>query len=343
MSSSTNKVSKDLIDLEPTTVLEFYKLYYDTINEPDSFFPFHPCSNGIEKGIVFNSLMHIPIAVEVEDFETNIFNRINRPKIRISNSNYVMSSLLRKKNDFKFAKLERTKIFLKYIDDENFEGSTNPYGISDVNAIISRDTYVISQKIQENINLVEFELTTPFDLENFTIPGRLVLGRYCYWQYRGIGCNYFGPVVCQDNDNQFTHIPTGNFNFQTTDNIWTYNKQYYPGDVVYLETEKDPFRTWYVCQKAHRASEYDIPSLDGSPWQSDGCSKLISACRKRFVDRTINYSGISGVTANIKTSIDNAVPPTLTANTQTQAAYLPFGGFPATDKYSYGSSFRNKK
>lgn len=332
-----------MIDLESTAVLEFYKLYYDTVNEPDSFFPFHPCSNGIEKGIIFNKLMHIPVAVEVEDFETNILNRINRPRIRISNTNYVISSLLRKKNDFKFAKLERTKIFIKYIDDENFEGGINPFGTPDVNATISRDTYNISQKTQENINLVEFELTSPFDLENFTLPGRLILGRYCYWQYRGVGCNYFGPPVCQDDDNQFTYIPTGNFNFQTTDNIWTYGKQYNAGDIVYLNTDKDPFRTWYVCQKAHRASEYDIPSLDGSPWQTDGCSKIISACRKRFAQTGIAYSGISGSTPNTIYSVKNPVLATLTANIQTQSAYLPFGGFPATDKFSYGASYRSRK
>lgn len=342
MSLSTDKVSKDLVDLEPTAVLEFYKLYYDTINEPDSFFPFHPCSNGIEKGINFNGLYHVPVAVEVEDFESNILNRINRPKIRISNVNYIISSLLRRKNDFKFAKLERTKVFVKYIDDSNFEGGVNPFGTPDPNATIAKDTYNVSQKTQENPSLVEFELTAPFDLENFTIPGRLVLGRYCYWQYRGLGCNYFGPLVCQDNDEQFTNIPTGNFNFQTTDNIWTYGKSYKPGDIVYLETDKDPFKTWYVCQRDHTASEYDIPSLDGSPWQSDGCSKIISACRKRFVNTGIYYTGTSG---GLQTGVlaFNIVPSTLTANVNTQATYLPFGGFPATDKYSYGASFRNRK
>jgi hypothetical protein len=63
-----NKVSKDLLDLEPTAVLEFYKIYYDTVNEPDSFFPFHPCSNGLQGKIVLNNIGYVPLAVEVEDF-----------------------------------------------------------------------------------------------------------------------------------------------------------------------------------------------------------------------------------------------------------------------------------
>jgi len=329
------------MDLEPTAVLEFYKLYYDTINEPDSYFPFHPCSNGIENGITLNGILHVPLAVEVEDFESNILNRINRPKIRVSNVNYAISNLLRKKNDFKFAKLERTKIFLKHIDDSNFEGGVNPFGVSDPNSSISKDTYTISQKTQENINLVEFELTSPFDLENFSIPGRLVLGRYCYWQYRGLGCNYFGPPVCQDDDSHFTNIPTGNFNFQTTENEWTYGKTYNTGDIVYLTTDKDPFRTWYVCQKYHVADENYLPSLDQSPWQSDGCSKIISACRKRFADTAIYYTGTSGVDQT-GVYVQNLVPSTLNAK-PSGAFYLPFGGFPATDKFQYGASFKSRK
>ncbi len=338
-----NKISKDLVDLEPTAILEFYKLYYDTVNEPDSYFPFHPCSNGIENGIILNEILHVPVAVEVEEFETNVFNRINRPKIRISNEGYIISSLLRKKNDFKFAKLERIKIFLKYIDDVNFEGGVNPYGISQPDSEISRDTFIISQKTQENINLVEFELTAPYDLENFSIPGRLMLGRYCYWQYRGLGCNYFGPPVCQDDDTNFSCMPTGSFNFQTTDNEWSYGKVYNTGDIVYLTTDKDPFRTWYVCQKYHIASENNLPSLDQSPWQKDGCAKTIPSCRKRFASTTIQYSGKSGqyVNTDIVSTINNPVPSVL--NAQPNGVFsLPFGGFPGIDRFQYGQSFKNR-
>lgn len=330
------------MDLEPTAVLEFYKLYYDTINEPDSYFPFHPGSNGLNQGLMLDGILHLPVAVEAEDFETNIFNRIARPKIRISNVNYLMSSILRRKNDFKFAKLERTKIFLKYIDDANFEGGINPYGAADPNSSISRDTYIISQKTQEDIHLVEFELTAPFDLENFSVPGRLVLGRYCYWQYRGVGCNYFGPPVCQENDQQFNYVPTGLFNFQTTENEWVYNKNYNAGDIVYLNTDKDPFRTWYVCKQAHTASENTLPSLDSSIyWVKDGCAKTISACRKRFANVQIYYTGISGTTPT-GFYISNSVPVTLNAKPSGEF-FLPFGGFPATDKYKYGASFKNRK
>lgn len=326
--------------MEPTAILEFYKLYYDTVNEPDSFFPFHPCSNGLNGKIVLNSIPYLPIAVEVEDFESNIFNRINRPKIRISNDGLTISQVLRRKNDFKHARIERIKIFLKYIDDVNFDGGVNPYGVSDPTAEISKDSYIISQKTQENWSLVEFELTAPFDLENFTIPGRLVLSRYCYWQYRGLGCNYFGRPVCQDNNVDFTHVPTGAFNFQTTENEWSYGKLYYSGDVAYVSTDKDPYRTWHVSKQNHRADENNHPSLDASPWEKDGCSKTVDSCRKRFASTGITYSGYSGESSGSYT-VYNLVPASLNADASN--AYLPFGGFPGTDKYQYGATYKNRK
>ena len=348
-----DKISRDLIDVEPTAILEFYRLYYDTVNEPDLFYPFHPGSHGVITPIALNGVYYKPIAAEVDEFEVNTFNRVNRPRIRVSNANLLISSLLRQKNDFKNAKLERIKIFVKYIDDANFDGGTNPFGVADPNAEISRDTYIISQKLQENKNIVEFELTAPFDLENFEIPGRLVLGRYCYWQYRGLGCNYYGPPICQSNDSQFTYHPTGNipsfrnFQYLSTDYEWKYNYTYKAGEVAYISTEKDPFKIWYVCNVDHVSSQESFPGMDGAPWEKDGCSKTIGGCRKRF--QTIStvysgktYEGSTGFFTGYNIVPENYGVINSVDNSSDQKNFLPFGGFPATDKYQYGNSFQNR-
>lgn len=347
-----DKISRDLIDIEPTAILEFYQLYPNTADRPNDCFYFHPCSLGLTQQIVLGGRPYFPLAVEVEDFETNIFNRIARPRIRVGNQGLVISDILLKNNDFKYAKIVRKKIFIKYIDDVNFDGGVNPFGIADSNAEISNETFIISQKLQENKNFVEFELTAPFDLENFNIPGRLILGRYCYWQYRGMGCNYFGRPVCQENDQQFTYLPTGNapialgqgFDSNTLNLEYQEGRSepYKPGDVVFVRTDKDPFVTYYVCKEQHIPSVNTHPSLDASPWEKDGCSKLISACRKRFVNTGIYYSGKSQQGTPTEITAVNNVPPSLAGENKSSNFYLPFGGFPATDNYSYGASFRNR-
>jgi lambda family phage minor tail protein L len=344
-----DKISRDLIDVEPTAILEFYQLYANTAERPDDCFYFHPCSLGLTQQIVLNGKSYLPVAVEVEDFETNIFNRIVRPRIRVGNQGLVISDILLKNNDFKYAKIVRKKIFIKYVDDVNFDGGVNPFGIADPNAEISSETFVISQKLQENKNFVEFELTAPFDLENFNIPGRLVLGRYCYWQYRGVGCNYFGRPVCQENDQQFTYIPTGNapltgaaFDYNTLNLEWQDATTYQPGSIAFVITTKDPFVTFYVCKQQHVSSVNNHPSLDASPWEKDGCSKLISACRKRFINTGIHYTGKAPNDVTGQATASNIVPQSLAGENKSSNFYLPFGGFPATDNYSYGASFRNR-
>jgi len=345
-----DKIAQDLIDAEPTAILEFYQLYPNTAENPDNCFYFHPCSLGLNQQIILAGQQYFPLAVEVEDFESNVFNRIARPRIRVGNQGLVISDILIKNNDFKYAKLIRKKIFIKYIDDANFDGGVNPFGVADPNAEISSETFVISQKLQENKNFVEFELTAPFDLENFDVPGRLILGRYCYWQYRGMGCNYFGRPVCQENDQQFTFIPTGNapvvlgegFDYSNLDFQWQDGKQYSGGSIAFVTTEKDPFLTYYVCSSGHTASVNNHPALDSSPWQKDGCSKLISSCRKRFVNTGIYYSGKAPDDVAGQVTIKNSVPPALAGEDLASNFYLPFGGFPATDNYSYGASFRNR-
>jgi hypothetical protein len=136
-------------------------------------------------------------------------------------------------------------------------------------------------------------------------------------------------------------VPSGDFNFQTTDNEWVYGKSYSPGQIIYVTTDKDPFRTWYICNAAHIASENTFPGLDDAPWEKDGCSKTIGACRKRFAEQTITYNGLSGDGVGSGSyTVSNTVPSALTASIS--GSYLPFGGFPATDKYQYGQSFRQR-
>ena len=48
----------------------------------------------------------------------------------------------------------------------------------------------------ENALIVAFELASPFDIENVKVPGRVVVGQYCPWEYQGVrrgrpgGCSW---------------------------------------------------------------------------------------------------------------------------------------------------------
>lgn len=69
------------------------------------------------------------------------------------------------------------------------------------------DLYYINQVVGENYEMVEFELTSPLELDGLQIPARVIQPVICTLDYRGEGCNYSGPAVADKYDN-----PTGDIN-----------------------------------------------------------------------------------------------------------------------------------
>ena len=319
MGQGQNKIASSLLDIQPTAVLEFFKIYPDTVSKPDMFIPIHGGSI-FGNNVTWQGIEYTPVPIEGEGFEVNGNGQLSRPKIRIANKDYLISSLLQNNFDFKNAKIVRKRTFLKYLDDVNFEGG-NPFGPQDFTAEIGNETFLIGQKTSENKVYVEFELTSPLDLENFEVTNRQILAKYCYWTYRGHGCNYTSGPIERENGYNFTDVnevnvlpiaPIAGF-FKNSNYLWSQTVNYKKTDIVYLENpkifiNKNPLiegsyegfmRIWYVCVEDNNLNKN--PQANPTYWQKDGCSKKISACKKRFSNKV-----------------------------------LPFGGFPGTDGFGYG-------
>ena len=291
-----NEAAKSLLDLQPTTVLELYKLHADFQNRPEIFFTFHGGSN-FSNNITWQGIQYIPIPVETEGFGVFANGTLPRPKIRVGNHNKILTVFLEKFSDFKNAAVFRKKVFLKHLDDVNFDGG-NPFGIANPSAEISEEKYFIGQKTIENSNFVEFELNSPLDLDNFKVNERTVSAKYCYWQYRGLGCQYAGKPIEKANGLPFTNandevVPVNaNDEFASENLIYSVSDSYSAGDIVFIENRKvivsriddSPVfhKTYYVCVSDNDSSNPQHPEGNESFWQKDGCTKKIGACQKRF-------------------------------------------------------------
>lgn len=184
-----NDVIRHVFDIEPTSMVELFSLYYDYHNDSQAVLHFHPGTNGINQKIVFDGQEYLPLPIESEGFEVLGNQKLPRPKVRISNAGMYASSLLRKYDNLNGAKVERKRTFIKFLDDVNFPNG-NPFGTPNPNAKLPGEKYFVSRKTQENKLLVELELVSSLELENVTIPNRTVASRYCGWTYRGQGCRY---------------------------------------------------------------------------------------------------------------------------------------------------------
>jgi lambda family phage minor tail protein L len=289
-----NEVARSLLDLQPTAMLELYKIYPDTVDSPSTFLSFHGGSV-FGDNVIWQGVQYIPIPVESEGFGVFGDGTLPRPKIKISNSNNIVTYFLGKYKDFKNAKVFRKKVFVKHLDDANFDGA-NPFGLANSDSEISEEKYYIGQKIQENRSFVEFELNLPLDLDNFDVNHRTVNAKYCYWQYRGLGCQYKGlPVEKEDGkaftdaNGDFVTLIVGNDN-EIEQSFYKSDVNYLVGNLAYIEDKSIIIndggadgslfhRTWYVCVKDHSGQN---PEGNPSYWQKDGCNKKIEACHKRF-------------------------------------------------------------
>lgn len=306
MAEGKNKIARSLLDLQPTAILDFYQIYPDIVNQPTLSINMHGGSV-FGGSLVWQGVEYDPVAIECEGFEIIANGRLPRPKIRIANKDFLVTKLLQNYNDLKNGQIIRKRTFLKYLDDTNFDGG-NPFGDADSTAEISQEKFVIGQKTQENKILVELELTSPLDLENFELNHRRILGKYCYWQYRGHGCRYNGEPIEKENGDPFED-PTGGYvvpdltNFNSSDPTleWSDVKSYNASDIVYrknpniriqslnrdqssdgeLVPELEPMKIWYVCVSGNSGEK---PEENPTYWQKDGCSKKLSACKRRFLE-----------------------------------------------------------
>lgn len=312
MGEGQNKIARSLLDLESTAIIDLFFLYPDKNEQPDLKIAFHGGFN-FKKAVIWQGITYIPIGIELDSFEKNSDGSVNRPKIKFSNNEYFMTHLLRKYKDFSNAKIIRKRTFIKFLDDENFEGG-NPFGVPDQTAELTNEEYVISQKTQETKDYVEFELTSPLDLDNKFITNRKIYGKYCFWDYRGQGCEYKGVPIQKDDGSRFTS-ENGDPLIITSDNYFKYgnlvdlysnNVIYNPGAVVFtinnnikiydpegIEKPR-PLLTYYVAKKRVKGEN---PSNSPQSWDRDGCNKKLSSCQLRFND-SFSFNRFEGVGEN---------------------------------------------
>ena len=304
MGKGQDKVARSLVEFQPSAILDFYLLYFNIVDKEGLFLAFHPGSN-FQQPIIWQGTEYLPMPVETEGFELSTNNRLVRPKIRISNKDFIVTDILANNKDLQYARLVRKRTFVKFLDDDNFDGG-NPWGEADVSAEISNDTYIVAQKTAENRLYVEFELTTALDIDGATLNNKLILSNYCGFNYRGFGCRYEGAELFDKDNNQINVNNTSLINFIQQDQYnflqWFNGESYKSGDMVWTVDKRinlTPIygqktskyqETYHVCIKDHSSDQTNSPWSKNNSiyWIKDECAKNLTACKKRFNKTSIS-------------------------------------------------------
>ena len=277
--------------------------YYLTNGEIDQ-------DNDGDTDIVFNGNTYLAIPIQITGIEFNSSGAYARPTLTIANIPNLTKTLdtdnetvledLRVAGTAGIEAFERndeligTKIiYRKTLKSKLSTGEEFP-----------SQTYYIDRVASENNIIVAFELASPMDIEGAQIPARMVIGRYCSWQYQGRADGLGGGCTYPNDSTQATLYDYENTSLGTPASITTWNSSgATAGDIVKTNTS-GKIEVWEALFTHTSAKD---PRYNRRYWKRiDLCQKTLTACKLRFQG--------SGGTAN-------------------QGAPLPFGGFPGSKKY----------
>jgi len=211
MSESSSNLNKQLVSMNPDSIIELFEIDFSDIPldssvfgddmGPEPVYRFTSMING-SNPIVWQGKSYQPMPIKMEGFESSGAGKLPRPSLSLANPEGIFSKIVYSNQDFLNCKVTRKRTFLRFLDEENFQNRNlnedfkNPFGSSDMKAHLPDDVYFINRKTLEDREQIRFELASPLELENAWIPARKVMSNYCCWTYRcDIGCGYKGLPI----------------------------------------------------------------------------------------------------------------------------------------------------
>lgn len=193
-------IRSEIQSLSPSATIELFELDM-TLIPGGSIERFHAGTNGIQQPIVWTGQTYMPAPIEAEGFDVSAQGTLPRPKIRVANAMGVLSEVAAQNDDLVGCKVTRIRTLARYLDAVNFPGGN---ANADPSQELPRDIYFVEQKTNETIYVVEWELSSAFDLFGVQLPRRQVIQNTCMSKYRSAECSYVGSAKFTVNDQPTT-------------------------------------------------------------------------------------------------------------------------------------------
>jgi len=200
----------ELQKINPSSIIELFELVtVEALHGSATTYRFHAGSTDVGSGdIVWDGNTYSKFPIQIEGFEYNAESgSLPRPTIRVANLLGTITTILlgvnatTPGNDLTGAKVTRIRTLVRYIDDVNFDGGSNPFGTPDTTSKLPDEIYYVARKVSETRDVVTFELAAAFDLAGVRAPKRQCSANLCPWIYKGSECGYSGTKYFDENDN----------------------------------------------------------------------------------------------------------------------------------------------
>jgi lambda family phage minor tail protein L len=189
-------VKGDIQGLHPSAVIELYVV--DLTRYTNQVLHFHAGTNKLGGDVIWQGVTYVRYPVRATGFEKKSQGTLPRPRFAVANVTGIVSAMCHQYSDLVGCPVTRKRTLARYLDAANFPNG-NPFANPDDH--FDDDIFAVNQKMRESLDIVEFELAAPLDVEGVMTPRRQVICNACPWRYRGDGCGYAGPPVADINDN----------------------------------------------------------------------------------------------------------------------------------------------
>lgn len=200
------KLIRDSQTLGGLVLVELFELDLSSLGGSSLFFYSGVSSN--DQPIVWQGVAYNPLPIESEGFDITTSGALPRPRLRVANIDGIFSSLVENYDDLIGCKLLRRRTFSKYLDAVNFVGG-NPD--ADAFQEYPTDLWFFERKISENRFVIEWELSSAFDLQGVQLPRRQIIQNSCSWQYKSAECSWVPTDLFYDKNDTLT--PNANEDF----------------------------------------------------------------------------------------------------------------------------------
>jgi lambda family phage minor tail protein L len=281
-------IKSEVVKLNPSAIIELFQLQMPPEAGGDTYY-FHNGVNMFKNSVVWQGVTYLMFPIEAEGFSLTGRGEIPRPKLKVANLTNFIRGLVIDFDDLIGAKVTRIRTFSRFLDAVNFtDGNTS----ADPTRELSKDEYYIDRKTNESKSVLEFELASPWDLENIKLPRRQIFANLCAWKYRGIECGVVGTPKADITDS------TTAFSGPLVDRgEWNIANTYAVGDYCYITSQNVKY--YFVCYGGAIGAGIENRPPSNSNWVADQCSKKLSGCKLRYGTNGVLPIGIMPGTSRL--------------------------------------------
>jgi len=337
------QLQSEAVSLNPSALVALFELDLTNVaeelgvslNDNERIFRFHNQPKLLTTSIFFQGHEYVGVPIQVEGYEVSSQGKLPTPKLTMSVNEEgiallaILKNKIRLLGDFVGCKITRKRTFARFLDFSNFNCNNRPENLQ-TNELIEfpPDIYYVNRKSREDKLSIEYELASILDLEGIKLPKRQIISKRCNFLYRGEGCLYEynsrrnddihgentilpeqAPPIATEEDKLITNI----LGISSITVLGPYQDGvlYQKGHSVYIIQQG--IKYYFVCKNNNVGTRPPY----GADWIADKCSKCLKGCKLRW--------GSSNPTGSV-------VLGTAASNAGMAKGFLPFGGFPSTDK-----------